>query len=149
MRLLLAHDHTLLRAGVGRLTRELRPGVTVVDLSTPEMHGVEATRAILEEDPGARILVLALSSEEDDELLEGMLVRAFGRLEAPLRVARLTARERDVLRLIAEGHANSAIAAQLTISATTVKTHVAHLFDKLGVDNRVQAAVFAVRHGIA
>ena len=149
MRLLLAHDHTLLRAGVRELAHELHPDVTVVDLSTPEMHGVEATQAILDEDPGARILVLALSSEEDDEPLDGLLAGAFGRLEAPLRTARLTARERDVLRLVAQGHENSAIAAELMISPTTVKTHVGHLFDKLGVDNRVQAAVYAVRHGIA
>jgi DNA-binding NarL/FixJ family response regulator len=60
----------------------------------------------------------------------------------------LTSRERDILRLLAQGRENSAIAAELVISPATVKTHVAHLLDKLDLDNRVQAAVFAVRHGI-
>jgi DNA-binding NarL/FixJ family response regulator len=60
----------------------------------------------------------------------------------------LTRRERDVLRLLAQGRENSAIAAELCISRSTVKTHVAHLLDKLGLDNRVQAAVFAVRHRV-
>jgi DNA-binding NarL/FixJ family response regulator len=53
-----------------------------------------------------------------------------------------------VLRLLAQGCDNSAIAAELVISRATVKTHVAHLLRKLGLANRVQAAVFSVRHGI-
>ena len=67
---------------------------------------------------------------------------------APPKPPPLTARERDILRLLAQGRENSAIAVELVISPSTVKTHVAHLLDKLGLDNRVQAAVFAVRHGI-
>ena len=61
---------------------------------------------------------------------------------------RLTRREREILKLLSQGRENSAIAAELFISPATVKTHVAHLLDKLDLDNRVQAAVFAVRHGI-
>ena len=70
------------------------------------------------------------------------------RVQAPPTPPPLTARERDILRLLAQGRENSAIANELVISPATVKTHVAHLLDKLGLDNRVQAAVFAVRHGI-
>ncbi|MGZ4279377.1 MAG: response regulator [Solirubrobacteraceae bacterium] len=61
----------------------------------------------------------------------------------------LTNRELDVLRLVAAGKENSAIASELFLSPKTVKNHVAAILDKLAIDNRVQAAVFAIRHGIA
>jgi two-component system, NarL family, response regulator LiaR len=61
----------------------------------------------------------------------------------------LTTRELDVLRLVAAGKENSAIAGELFLSPKTVKNHVATILDKLAIDNRVQAAVFAVRHGLA
>ena len=213
MRLLLADDHTLFRRGLRelldgygfavigeaptgssavRLARELRPDVTVMDLSMPGMGGVEATKAILDEDPGARILVLTISAEEE-EVLDALLAGACGyllkdaevaeivagvraaaagdamispavatrlvsrlreqrrteRVAAPPKPPPLTARERDILKLLAQGRENTAIANELVISPSTVKTHIAHLLDKLGLDNRVQAAVFAVRHGIS
>jgi DNA-binding NarL/FixJ family response regulator len=212
MRLLLADDHTLFRRGLRellegygfsvigeapngssavRLARELRPDVIVMDLSMPGMTGVEATQAILDEDPGARILVLTISVEEE-QVLDALLAGACGyllkdaevaeivagvraavagdtmisptvatrlvsrlrdqrrseRVEAPPKPPPLTSRERDILKLLAQGRENSAIANELVISPATVKTHVAHLLDKLGLENRVQAAVFAVRHGI-
>jgi DNA-binding NarL/FixJ family response regulator len=53
-----------------------------------------------------------------------------------------------LVRLLAEGCENTAIAATLFISPATVKTHVAHLLRTLGLDNRVQAAVYAVVHGL-
>lgn len=61
----------------------------------------------------------------------------------------LTARESDVLRLLAAGRDNAAIGEELFISPSTVKHHVAAILDKLGVQNRVQAAVAAVRIGLA
>ena len=61
-------------------------------------------------------------------------------------VARLTAREIDVLRLIAGGRSNKEIAVDLTLSEKTVKTHVSNIFAKLGLSDRTQAALFAVRH---
>ena len=61
----------------------------------------------------------------------------------------LSVREREVLSLVAAGYDNAEIARRLFLSPSTIKNHVSRLFDKLGVDNRVQAAVFAVRHGIA
>ncbi len=60
----------------------------------------------------------------------------------------LSEREREVLHLIVNGLGNEAIAETLTISLPTVKTHVRHIFEKLGVSDRTQAAVWAVRHGI-
>jgi len=213
MRLLLVDDHTLFRRGLRellegygfviageaptgsgavRLARELRPDVIVMDVSMPGMGGVEATRAILDEDPAARILMLTISAKEEEvldalvagacgyllkdaevaEIVAGIRAAAAGeamispivatRLVARLREQRsrervaapaaplpLTARERDILRLLAQGRGNSAIAAELIISPATAKTHVAQLLGKLGLDNRVQAAVYAVRHGVA
>jgi DNA-binding NarL/FixJ family response regulator len=212
MRLLLVDDHTLFRRGLGellegygfviageaptgagavRLARALRPDVIVMDIAMPGMGGVEATRAILAENPGARILMLTISAR-DEEVMDALMAGACGYLlkdaevaeivagvraaaagdamispsVATLLVARvreqrraervdpaaalppLTQRERDILRLLAEGRENSAIAAELIVSPATVKSHIAHVLDKLGLDNRVQAAVFAVRHGM-
>ena len=61
---------------------------------------------------------------------------------------RLTNRELEVLRLIAEGKANPEISKELQIGQQTVKTNVSNLLEKLGVENRVQAAVYAVRNGL-
>lgn len=68
--------------------------------------------------------------------------------EAARRVGRLSPREREVLALLAEGLDNGRIGDRLVISAGTVKSHVASILGKLGVENRVQAAVCAVRAGV-
>ncbi len=62
--------------------------------------------------------------------------------------ANLTGREIEVLCLVAEGATNTEIAVILSISPHTVKSHVVHIFNKLGVNDRTQAAVWATRHGI-
>jgi len=61
----------------------------------------------------------------------------------------LTEREIEVLRLVAAGMSNAQIAAQLNIAEITVRTHVSRIFDKLHLENRVQAALYALREGIA
>jgi DNA-binding NarL/FixJ family response regulator len=63
-------------------------------------------------------------------------------------VGELTAREREILRLVTQGLDNAEIAAELFLSATTVKRHISAIFTKLGVTNRVQAAIWAVRAGL-
>ena len=55
----------------------------------------------------------------------------------------------EVLALVAKGHSNRAIATELYVSENTVRTHLAHILEKLGVGNRVQAAAYALQHGLA
>jgi DNA-binding NarL/FixJ family response regulator len=77
-----------------------------------------------------------------------LIERLRGRATAAPARPGLTEREVEVLRLLAEGRDNHEIADALTISPRTVKNHVASILMKLGLDNRVQAAVYAVRKGI-
>jgi two-component system nitrate/nitrite response regulator NarL len=64
-------------------------------------------------------------------------------------IGQLTARETEVLRLMAAGMENSEIARQLVISERTARNHVANILEKLQMRNRIQAAVYAVKHGLA
>jgi NarL family two-component system response regulator LiaR len=70
------------------------------------------------------------------------------RVEPTAAPAELTARELEVLRLIAEGMSNLQIAQALTISEKTVKTHVSHILSKLHLTDRTQAAIYAYKHGL-
>jgi RNA polymerase sigma factor (sigma-70 family) len=64
-------------------------------------------------------------------------------------LAELTDREREILRLIAEGYDNAEIGSRLFISPKTVKNHVSSILAKLQMENRIQAALYAVRRGLA
>ncbi|HWE88906.1 MAG TPA: response regulator transcription factor [Pseudonocardiaceae bacterium] len=88
-----------------------------------------------------------LEPEIADTLFAGPDVGSGGR--DPAAESALTARERDVLRLIASGGSNREIARTLVVSEKTVKTHVSNILLKLGLADRTQAALFAVRHGLA
>lgn len=66
----------------------------------------------------------------------------------PAALALLTSRERDVLKLVAQGRTNQEIAVQLAIDERTVRVHVTHILHKLKLHNRTQAALFALRQGL-
>jgi DNA-binding NarL/FixJ family response regulator len=160
-----------------RTAAELRPDVILMDLVMPRLDGVEAMRELRRRLPSSRVIVLT-SFAGDDRLLPAIQAGAAGYLlkdveprelagEALLDPAiaarlvdalaqppgepppeRLTARERQVLALIGRGLSNKLIARELGISEKTVKTHVGHVLAKLGVTDRTQAALHAVRAGL-
>jgi two-component system, NarL family, response regulator LiaR len=88
------------------------------------------------------------------EVARRLMAAARGAFETAARgtpegpAADLTARELDVIRLVAQGRSNREIAAAFVISEKTVKTHVGHLLAKLGLTDRTQLAVFALKHGL-
>ena len=148
-------------AGNGRegvdLALELRPDVVVMDLVMPELDGVQATLELLKEWPEAKILVLTsyLDNEKIYPVIEagakGYMLKTSSAAEIlnsshPDLHDDLTARERDILALLAKGYDNQTIANELFISLKTVKTHVSNILGKLNVDDRTQAVVYAFRH---
>ncbi|MGE3277621.1 MAG: response regulator [Vicinamibacterales bacterium] len=157
---------------------ELRPDVGILDMVLPGMDGAAVCEAIRREVPRARLLIVsgaapsehvhrALKAGAQGYLLKdaapSALVSAVrsviaGRRVVPPHVAHelaerayqpdLSPREHAVLALIVEGLSNKEIAARLAVAEATVKTHVAHVLGKLGVEDRTQAALAAVTRGI-
>ena len=85
----------------------------------------------------------------DQELMAGLLRRLASETPAKEELPpQLSPREREVLQLLTKGHTNREIAHQLTVSVSTVKIHVEHILDKLGVSDRTQAAVRAIEMGL-
>lgn len=161
-----------------KLYRQSKPDIVLMDLRLPGMGGVEATMAIRKEFPDARVIVLTtfdmdediyraiqsgaksylLKDMPEDELAE--TIRAVHAGEQPLapklakRLAErqqrsdLSHREMEVIQLLTKGRSNKEISSTLFISEDTVKSHLKTLFSKLGVKDRTEAAISAVRHGI-
>jgi DNA-binding NarL/FixJ family response regulator len=157
---------------------EHRPDLGVIDLLLPGLDGAEACEAIRRELPRARILIVSGSSGSEhihralkagaqgyllkasspSTLLSGIRNALAGRRVVPPEVAQgmadrayqqdLSPRELDVLKLVVEGLSNKLIAGRLGLTEATVKTHVTHIFEKLGVEDRTQAALAAVTRGI-
>jgi DNA-binding NarL/FixJ family response regulator len=154
------------------------PDVTLLDLRMPVMEGVEAVRRIRELDPRARVIVLTTYDTDDDiarafragakayllkdisadDLVScirdvlagktGFAPAATATLLEGVRRVQLAPKEMATLRLLAQGKTNNEIASDLHVSERTVKTHLAHLFEKLGVTGRVEAVKAAARRGL-
>ncbi len=134
------------------LTSHANPGY----LARAVAHG--AAGFLSKEIDPDRIPAAVRAAATGDHLLDPALLRAAlasAAVEAPLTpepniptADLLTEAETRVLRLLAEGLDNETIAASLGLSVNTVKTHVRHIFEKLNVSDRTQAALWAVRHGI-
>ena len=160
------------------LFREYQPDVTLMDLRMPQMGGVEAIMAICAEFKQARIMVLTTYDGDEDiyrglqsgaqgyllkdakphELLNAIRMIHSGQKYVPPEVGaklvqrmsnpELSERELDVLRLMAQGMHNLDIAAALNIGESTVKSHVNRILSKLGVNDRTQAVIVAIKRGI-
>ncbi len=157
---------------------ELAPDVVVIDLVMPNTDGIEAIRRLKATAPATRAIVLSSFIEDDklfpavragaagyllkdvqpQELVAAIrTVHGGGSLLHPAVAARLmretardplTPREREVLALIGRGMPNKLIARELDVAEKTVKAHVSSILAKLGVSDRTQAALFAVREGL-
>jgi DNA-binding NarL/FixJ family response regulator len=90
-----------------------------------------------------------LAPEITRRLIERFIRQPTPALGRPPELAELSERELEVFRLVARGKSNAEIAAELFLSVATVKTHVAHILQKLRVRDRVQAVVFAYECGLA
>lgn len=167
------------------LAAEIKPDVIVMDLSMPDMNGIEATERVLADNPKTR--VVALSVHSDSRFVDGVLkagaagyllkdcafeevVRAIKAVTAgqvylspgvASRVVKsyiqqvsasaspvLTAREREVLQMIAEGQSVRSIAARLSVSIKTVESHRQQIMHKLRINSVAGLTRYAIREGI-
>ena len=157
--------------------RDKQPDVVVLDLRMPKQNGIETILQLKAEFPAARILVFS-NYASGDEVLQAFKSGAAGFVvkEMPLErllegirkvykgdqymppeiaarvsrrvVSQLSAREIEVLTLVARGLSNKEIAANLNLVEGTVKVHLTNILSKLGVSDRTQAILAAVKRGI-
>jgi len=194
-----ADDHPLIRDGLAAVLRaqsrfqvvaeaangeeaieayaRLRPDIVLMDLRMPVMDGLAATRAILADDPSARIIVLTTYDGDEDihralaagargyllkdmmrtELLGVIQAVHRGRRGIPAPVAArlaehtprvgLTPRELEVLRFVATGLTNAQIAERIGRTEGTVKVHLKNILQKLDAQDRTEAVTTALRRG--
>ncbi|WP_309741785.1 response regulator transcription factor [Chamaesiphon sp. OTE_20_metabat_361] len=160
------------------LFRQHQPDVALMDLRMPEMNGVEAIVAIRQEFPNAQIAILTTYDTDEDifrglqagakgyllkdtkmsELLDAIRTLHTGHRYIPPAVGaklaermsqpQLSDRELEVLRLMSAGKTNPEMCNDLCISESTIKFHINNIFTKLGVSDRTQAVVIAIKRGI-
>jgi DNA-binding NarL/FixJ family response regulator len=165
------------REGI-KLFRQEQPDITLMDVRLPDMSGIDALIAIRSEFHHARIIMLStfqgdveiqrafeagargflLKTMRPSDFLAAIRQVHAGKKCVPPDVAAslaeylaedtLTAREIEILRIVAAGNRNRDVADILTISEETVKVHVKHAMEKLGARDRTEAVVIAVRRGI-
>jgi two-component system, NarL family, response regulator NreC len=206
LRIILAEDHETIRDGLkllvnsrsdmevvgeadnGRtalqLAEEFSPDVVVMDISMPELNGLQATKKLKDKSPQVKVLILTRHSEpgylqellqagasgyvlkqsKSEELIRAILAVAAGQTyldpavteravnqlresgQVPHKApnANLTAREADVLRLIALGYVNKEVAARLNLSVKTVEAHKSNAMNKMGMKSRVDIVRYAI-----
>jgi DNA-binding NarL/FixJ family response regulator len=207
MRVLLADDHTLVRAGIrslleampgvevvaesgdGREALDLiakhRPDVALLDIGMPGLSGLEVAKRASDESPRTKIVILSMHADPTyvtqalragvaGYLLKGAavselplafqavmrgetyltpkvsrsVVEGFLRDTEPVPVEGLTARQREILQMIAEGHSTKEIARVLNVSIKTIETHRSRLMDRLDIHDVPGLVRFAIRAGL-
>ena len=210
IKILLAEDHRIVREGLraliekqkdmevvaeaknGRstvqLARKLVPDIVIMDITMPELNGIEATRQILAKAPGIKVIALSMHSDRRFVLeilsagASGYLLKdcAFEELAQAIRIVTanqtylsakiskivikdyvrrlllnnapvssiLTAKEREILQLLAEGKATKEIASRLEISIKTVDTHRKSIMNKLDIHSIAELTKYAIRSGL-
>jgi two-component system response regulator NreC len=211
IRILLADDHTILRAGLKMMlnaqpdmevvgeaqdgrqalqeAQRLQPDIILMDITMPDMNGIEATKQIKKELPDVKVLILTMHEHEeyvfqalragasgymlkeaaDTELISALRIIQSGQFylspaaqsvmvgdylqrvrtgEEKDSYSSLTEREREILKLVAEGYTNNQIAERLVISPKTVDTHRTHIMDKLNLHSRAELVKYAMRRGL-
>lgn len=154
-----------------------KPDVTLLDVRMPDLGGIEVLKAILRQDPEARVVMLTTSDTEEDifrsieegalgyvmkespvETIAAAIASAMAGevfmtddvrriYEARRSVKGMSPREVEVLGLVREGLGNKDIAARLRISDNSVKMHLKRIFFKLGASDRAEAVALALRRG--
>jgi DNA-binding NarL/FixJ family response regulator len=208
VKILLVDDHKIVRDGLravlarepgmkvvgeaadGReaiaLTRRLRPTVVVMDVSMPDLNGIEATRQIVSESRNVKVVGLSMNADRRSVLamleagaagyllknaaaedliralravvagqtylgpeIAGIVVEAMAQSpQGDWRQSPLSAREREVLQLLAEGRTSKQIAAKLHVAVSTVETHRRQIMSKLKIRTIAELTKYAVREGI-
>lgn len=210
IKVLIADDHKIMRDGLrslleshpdievvaeaenGRkavqLSQERKPDVVIMDISMPDLNGMEATRQMLKELPHLKVIALSMHSDRRyilgmfeagasgfllkdcafEELasaidtvvanqpylspsIAGTVIQDFVHGTPPTEssaTAVLTAREREVLQLLAEGWSTSQIGSHLHVSVKTVETHRRRIMEKLGLRGIAELTKYAIREGL-
>jgi DNA-binding NarL/FixJ family response regulator len=204
-RLLIADDHTIILQGIGllltaefdvvgtagdghavlRAAEQLRPDVTLLDISMPSLNGIDTCRQLVKSLPGSRVIFLTMHADRiyvEEAFRAGCLgyllkrsaaselsgaintvmrggkyvtpliewnetPKSIGQNQVETTVSkRLTARQREVLQLVAEGHSNKEIAALLHVSEKTVDYHKSSIKRVLLLESTAELTQFAIRH---
>ena len=207
-RIVIADDHELVRKGLAAVIAEVtgwtvvaeaangrqaieqvvthKPDIAVLDLTMPELNGLDATRQILAAEPQTRVLILTAHESEQlirevlgagaqgyvlksdagrilvsavDALLDGrtFFTSKVARLvlegylrhpEGGVTIPTLSAREREIVQLLAEGRSNKEVARKLDISVKTAETHRSNIMRKMQFDSLSDLVRYAVRNKI-
>ena len=164
--------------GAGEFVARVRPDVVLLDVRMPVVNGIEALEDIRRKAPDVKVLMLTTSDGDEDVFrsmnkgARGYMVKdesgedlhvairtvASGEVFLPKRIKAiyddrkkrpsLSDREIEIVRLVAKGFSNDEMAERLHLSPETIKAHLRHIYEKLGVESRVEAVTEAMRTGL-